>query len=321
MSGARPTVLLTGASSFTGVWIAEALAGAGVSVIAPLLRPREAYSGVRLDRVLRLEQCARVTFDRPFGSERFLAEIRTSGGIDALAHHAAHITGYREPGFDPLDALARNTAGLGPVLESLREVGGRLVILTGSVFEAGEGGGDAPPAVTPYGLSKTLTREAVAYWTGQAGLAFGRFVIPSPYGPLEAQRFGWRLFSDWFAGVTPTVRTPRYMRDHLTAPDLAAAYAAQVIQAFESDWAGFVARPSGWIASQGDFARRVAAEAANRLAIPCPLVLAEQSVLDEPLVRINSGTTSSTPDGAPAFWDQYVGWYAELHHAGRLASG
>ena len=318
MSGARATVLLTGASSFTGVWIAEALAAAGFQVIAPLLRPREAYAGVRLDRVARLEQCARVTFDRPFGSERFLDEVRASGGVEILAHHAAHITGYREPGFDPLDALARNTAGLLPVLTTLRAAGGRLVILTGSVFEAGEGGGGETPAVTPYGLSKTLTREAVAYGTADAGLAFARFVIPSPYGPLEEPRFGWRMFSDWFSGATPTVRTPRYVRDHLTAPDLAAAYVAHLVQSLEAGGAGFVARPSGWIASQGDFAQHLAAEASRRLGRPCLVNLADQMTLEEPLLRINDGVAPSVPHGAPAFWDNYVGWYAQLHDQGRL---
>jgi UDP-glucose 4-epimerase len=319
MSAARTTVLLTGGSSFTGVWIAEALAEAGFRVVAPLLRPREAYAGVRRDRIARLEQCARVTFDRPFGSERFLDEFRASGGVEVLAHHAAHITGYREPGFDPLDALARNTAGISPVLATLRDSGGRLVILTGSVFEAGEGGDEATSAVTPYGLSKTLTREATSYWTADAGLAFARFVIPSPYGPLEEPRFGWRMFSDWFAGVTPTVRTPRYIRDHLTAADLAAAYVAHVVRSLESDWAGFVARPSGWIASQGDFARHLAAEASQRLGRSCPLVLAEQPMLDEPLVRINDGVPPGAPQGAAAFWDDYVGWYETLHREGRLS--
>ena len=319
MSGARATVLLTGASSFTGVWIAEALSAAGFQVIAPLLRSRADYAGVRLDRVARLEQCARVTFDRPFGSERFLDEIRASGGVEVLAHHAAHITGYRDPGFDPLDALARNTAGISPVLATLRDAGGRLVILTGSVFEAGEGGGEGTSAVTPYGLSKTLTRDAVAYWTADAGLAFARFVIPSPYGPLEEPRFGWRMFSDWFAGVTPTVRTPRYVRDHLTSVDLAAAYVAHVVRSLESGWTGFVARPSGWIASQGDFAQHLAAEASQRLGRPCPLILAEQPILDEPLVRTNDGVTPGAPQGAPAFWDSYVGWYADLHRQGRLS--
>jgi UDP-glucose 4-epimerase len=311
-------VLLTGASSFTGVWIAEALAIAGYEVIAPLLRERSAYEDIRLARIQRLERCAQVSFGRAFGSEALLADIRSSGGIDVLAHHAAHITGYRDPGFDPVDALARNTAGAAATLEAARAAGAELTILTGSVFEAGEGGGDEPGAVTPYGLSKTLTSAAFDYWTRAAGLRFGRFVIPSPYGALEERRFGWYLFRTWFAGGTAAVRTPRYVRDHLAAPRLAQAYAEYVTQALGADAQVTVARPSGWIAPQGEFAERVAAEAGRRLGLACAVELSPQPALEEPLVRVNDQPGWAADWGEQAFWDGYVAWYAELHKRGIL---
>ncbi|WP_293681849.1 NAD(P)-dependent oxidoreductase [uncultured Phenylobacterium sp.] len=310
-------VLLTGGSSFTGLWIAEALAQAGFEVLAPLLRERSAYEGVRLERVRRLERCADVTFARPFGSDALLCDIRASGGVDVLAHHAAHITNYRDPAFDAADAVARNTNGLPATLAALRDAGAGLVILTGSIFEAGEGGdGPAAPWVTPYGLSKTLTREAFDDAVGAAGLRFARFVIPSPYGPFEERRFGWHLFRSWFAGETPLVRTPLYIRDHLPAPQLAAAYVACLTRWLADDDGERVARPSGWIASQGDFAARVAAEAARRLAFGCPLEMADQSSFDEPRVRVNADPGAGGDE--TAFWDDYVGWYANLHARGEL---
>jgi len=310
-------VLLTGASSFTGVWIAEALAAAGFEVTAPLLRERAAYEGVRLDRVARLERCARVTFGRAFGSDALLGDIRQARP-EVLAHHGAHITGYRDPGFDAVDALARNTAGAPAMLETLRVSGGRLVVLTGSVFEAGEGGGDEPGAVTPYGLSKTLTSAAFAYWTRAAGLDFGRFVIPSPYGALEERRFGWHLFRTWFAGQTPTVRTPRYVRDHLAAPQLAKAYAEYLSARLAGDDAPSVCRPSGWIAPQGEFALRVASEAGRRLGLACDVELADQPELEEPLARVNDQPQWGAGWDEAAFWDDYVAWYADLRRRGML---
>lgn len=317
-SGMRGTVLLTGASSFTGMWIAEALQAAGFRVIAPLLRDRDAYEGVRRDRVTRLEQVAEVRFGRAFGSDALLADIRSSGGVDVLAHHAAHITGYRDAAFDPVDALARNTAGAPAMLRAVRDAGGRLMVLTGTVFEAAEGGGDELGAVTPYGLSKTLTRQAFDYWTAEAGLRFGRFIIPSPYGAFEERRFGWYLFKTWFAGGTPQVRTPRYVRDHLAAPRLARAYAEYLTQALDTDAPQPVARPSGWIAPQGDFARRVAAEASGRLGRACPVDLAEQTVLEEPLVRVNDQSAWAAGWDEAGFWDEYVAWYEALHKRGAM---
>lgn len=310
-------ILLTGGSSFTGVWIAEALAQAGFEVVAPLLRPREAYDGVRLDRVARLEKAAVVTYGRAFGSQLLLDDIRAAKP-DVLIHHAAHITGYRSPDFDPVDALARNTAGAREVLQAVRRAGGRLMIVTGSVFEAGEGGGEEPGAVTPYGLSKTLTTAAFDYWTRETGLAFGRFVIPSPYGVLEERRFGWHLFRSWFAGETPLVRTPLYVRDHLAAPQLARAYAEYVAASLGSQAAPTPARPSGWIAPQGDLALKVAAEAGRRLGRECPVELGAQARFDEPRVRVNDQPAWGTGWDEAGFWDAYVEWYAGLHRAGAL---
>jgi nucleoside-diphosphate-sugar epimerase len=308
-------VLLTGASSFTGLWIAEALAAAGFEVMAPLLRARDAYEGVRLERVRRLERCAAVTFERPFGSQALLRDMRQ--GVDLLAHHAAQIEGYRDPGFDAAEAVRRNAAGAAEVLAALRQAGGGVLLLTGSVFEAGEGGeGPAAPYVTPYGLSKTLTSEAFAGFAADAGVRFGRFVIPSPYGPFEERRFSWHLFRSWYVGEAPQVRTPLYVRDHLPAPLLAQAYVTYVEALLAGG--GAVARPSGWIASQGEFGRRLAHEAEARLGMACPLDLADQTVFDEPRVRVNDQPVPRDAWDEAAFWDDYVGWYADLHARGML---
>lgn len=311
-------ILLTGASSFTGLWIAEALSAAGFEILAPLPRAREDYAGVRRDRVERLARCAEIRFAAPFGSAALLDLVAGAGRIDLLAQHGAHIFGYRDPAFDPIDALARNTAGAPKLLAAASRAGAKGVLLTGSIFEAGEGGAPGNPAVTPYGLSKTLTRAAFAYWAHEVGLPFAAFVIPSPYGPYEEPRFGWYLFRSWLAGETPVVRTPLYLRDHVAAPQLARAYvdAARAVLADPAPTQVF--RPSGWQATQGEFAQKVAAEARARLNLPCALTLADQTAFDEPRVRVNAETIPTAGWDEAGFWDAYVGWYAGLHAQGRL---
>jgi nucleoside-diphosphate-sugar epimerase len=338
-------VLLTGASSFTGMWIAEALAAAGFSVLAPLKRARADYDAERLARIARVEAAAEVVFACPFGSDAFLDLVRARRGIAALAHHAADVTGYRDPGFDAVAAFGRNLEGAERVLRLLADQGASAVIVTGTVFEAGEGsnatsvsfaeGGAPPPqsggggsvrsaetegafpssqehlAVTPYGLSKTLTNVAFQHYVAWAGLRFGRFVIPSPYGAYEQQRsFPAYLFRTWAAGQTPEVRTPLYLRDHLPAPLLARAYAAHLAERLADPAGREVCRPSGWVATQGDFASKVAVEAAARLGRECPLALAPQSEFPEPLSRVNSEPAPRTGWDETAFWDDYVGWYS-----------
>jgi nucleoside-diphosphate-sugar epimerase len=310
-------VLLTGASSFTGMWIAEALAAAGFEVVAPLRRARDDYDPERAARIARVEAIAEVVYDRPFGGPGFLDLVRGRTDIAALAHHAADVAGYRDPGFDAVAAFARNLAGAPDVFGRLAAQGARAALVTGTVFEAGEGGSpeespsEAPMAVTPYGLSKTLTNVAFQHYATWAGLGFGRFVIPSPYGAFEQQRaFPAYLFRSWFAGETPVVRTPLYLRDHLPAPQLGRAYAAHLAALLRDPATPSVCRPSGWVATQGDFAGKVAAEAEPRLGRACPVGFAQQIDFPEPLRRVNSEPVAGLGWDEAAFWDDYVGWYA-----------
>ena len=70
-------ILLTGASSFTGLWIAEALAASGHEVVAPLTREADAYPGLRGERVARLAASAARIFETPLDSDRFRDLART----------------------------------------------------------------------------------------------------------------------------------------------------------------------------------------------------------------------------------------------------
>jgi hypothetical protein len=135
---------------------------------------------------------------------------------------------------------------------------------------------------------------------------------------LEERRFGWHLFRTWFAGEIPVVRTPRYVRDHLAAPQLALAYAEYLSAGLATDRAVRACRPSGWIATQGEFAERVAAEAAHRLGFACRVELADQPILEEPLVRVNDQPSWGSGWDEGEFWDEYVGWYADLRQRGAL---
>jgi nucleoside-diphosphate-sugar epimerase len=292
------------------MWIAQALAAAGFEVLAPLQRDRADYDPERLARIARVEQAAEVAWGHPFGSAAFLDLIRSRPQIAALAHHAADVTGYRDPGFDATAALGRNLAGAPQALQTLAGQGCEVALVTGTVFEAGEGGSpDEPLAVTPYGLSKTLTNIALQHHAVWAGLRFGRFVIPSPYGAYEQQRsFPAYLFRSWFAGETPAVRTPLYLRDHLPAPVLGRAYADHLAALLSDPATPSVSRPSGWVATQGAFAEKVAAEAARRLGRDCPVALAEQTEFPEPLRRVNCDPAPAQDEAA--FWDAYVDWYS-----------
>lgn len=309
-------ILLTGATSFTGVWIAQALAQAGHEVIAPLKRPAADYDGLRRDRVDLLKTVAEVAFDTSFGSPAFLDLLKTAGPLDILAHHAADIPGYRNADYDVAAGVTRNLTGAGLVFDAAAAAGVRGVIATGTGFEDAAGG----LAVSPYGLSKKLTNDGFRHLALWRGLAFGRFMINGPFGPLEEGRLVWSLFQAWFAGNAGIVRTPAYVRDNIPVVLLGRAYAGLVAEMLANPKLDRVCRPAGYVGAQGEFAQRVAREASARLGRDCLVDCLEQTAFPEPRVVANDEPTLDKPWDEAGFWDAYVDYYREVERRGLLGA-
>lgn len=297
-------ILFTGGSSFTGFWFLRELAAAGHEVTAIFRRPAAEYPDQgRRRRVELAGQACRATRCCSFGDAAFLRLVE-EGGWDLLCHHAADVTNYRSPDFDAVGALQQNTCNLQAVLAALKSRGGRGVVLTGSVFEEGEGAGSQGlPNFSPYGLSKSLTSQVFRYYCGTAGLPLGKFVIPNPFGPFEEPRYTAYLMKNWLAGATPSCSSPLYVRDNIHVSLLARAYVrfAESVPAAS----GFVRiNPSGYAESQGAFTLRMAQEMRTRLNLPCAVELKRQLEFPEPRVRINT----DVPDAADLGWDEAAAW-------------
>ena len=279
-------VLLTGGSSFTGVWFAQALAAAGHSVVAPVRGVREGYEGVRGERMRKLESCADVVWECAFGDERFMA--LAAAGADVLCHHAAQVGDYRSPDFDIPGAVAANTRNLRAVLKAMQAAGPCSVLHTGSVFEQDEGAGTLPlRAFSAYGLSKGLSAQVIAHHCAELGVGQAKFVIPNPFGPLEEPRFCAYLMRCWKEGRAAEVKTPAYVRDNIHVGLLAAAY-ADLAERLAAGTAPVHLGPSGYVEQQGAFTERFARAMRARCSMACEVVLPEQAEFGEPMVRINA---------------------------------
>ena len=147
---------------------------------------RDEYQHGRLERIKLLEQQCQIIFECPFGSMKFIEEIKRNGPWDLLCHHGADVTNYKSADFDPVSALNTNSYQLRDVLKELSNQGCNRILLTGTVFEPGEGeGSEELRAVSPYGLSKGLTSQMFQYYCGINEMKLGKFVIPNPFGPYE----------------------------------------------------------------------------------------------------------------------------------------
>jgi len=308
-------ILFTGASSFTGFWFVNTLAAHGHEVVCPLRGDIARYEGVRKWRAAALKPICRLIPEMPFGSDPFLELARENGPWDLLCHHAAEMTNYRSPDFDALRAAQNNTLGLRTVLGSLKDLGLKGVVLTGTVFENDEGAGDGPlRAFSPYGVSKALTYQVFRYYCHEAVLPLGKFIIPNPFGPFEEPRFTAYLMQSWREGKTPSVRTPDYVRDNIHADLLAAVYARFSARVAESKSVLQRANPSGYIESQGAFAQRVAREVGKRLGWACELEVLPQQDFSEPLRRVNREPASAQIPGwdEARAWDDFAAYYSPV---------
>lgn len=304
-------ILFTGASSFTGTWFVRELSRAGHQVTATFrARPEDYSDPLRRERVRLAAEACEAVHGVSFGDAKFLALLRERDW-DLLAHHGAEVTNYRSPDFDVAAALQGNTRNLAAVLAALGERGGHRVLLTGSVFEGGEGSGSQGlPDFSPYGLSKALTAQAFRYYCGRAGVSLGKFVIPNPFGPYEEPRYTSYLMKAWLSGATPSCGNPLYVRDNIHVSLLARAYAS---------FAGSLPAvpgttrlgPSGYAESQGAFTLRLASEMRGRLGLPCAVELQKQVEFPEPRVRINTDVldADALSWSEAAAWDELAEYY------------
>lgn len=262
-------VLLTGASSFTGLWIAKALAAAGAEVTAVSRGRPERYDPRRRARIEAVAEVAAVVFDRPFGGPSFLRLVEGALPFDVLCLHHAEVGDFRRPDFDPIEAARSDTNGLDAVLACLGRRGLARVLHTGTVFEGGEGDGDRPlAAIGRYGLAKTLTSTLVRHAAAEAGLPAIKVTIASPFGPGQGGGFVDYLLRSWAAGTTPVLDHPDRVRDFVPV-DLLAEHYARLASGQDEPPASGRSNPSGHVETVAAFAERLARAMRPRLRLPC----------------------------------------------------
>jgi nucleoside-diphosphate-sugar epimerase len=298
-------VLLTGASSFSGLWIAGALHMAGHTVVAAARRG-DYDEPLRRARATRLARAAEIVPNAPFGSEAFMALLDQP--FDVLCLHGAEVGDYKSPAYDMEAAVAANALNGEAVFAAAKAKGAARVVLTGSVFEPGEGQGTEPlVSFSPYGTAKARTEAVLKPQVLAAGLAYSKFVIPNPFGPWEEQKFQRLVMTRWSKGEGVHIDQALYVRDNVPVDLLARAYAATAEGRF-----GYYCAPSCYAEPVGAFFERMAREVRARTGWACPLTLAETQEFREPENRTNRTQLDKAALGwsEPAFWDAYADHYA-----------
>lgn len=309
-------VFFTGASSFSGYWFCHRLLESGHQVTATFTRggPGE-YEGTDRERVERLLPHITPVWGAPSGSDAML-EALAGGPFGLLCLHAATVGDYKSENFDVLEALRLNTCRIDEVLHTAKQGGVQALVTTGSYFEADTGAAPEPrQAFSPYALSKTMTWQAYRFMAGRANLPLGKFIISNPFGPLEKGGFTSYLARTWLRGEVAECRTPDYLRDNIPVDLMAIAYADFCERMFRDKSPVAICDPSGYVGSQGEFARLFAGKLQSRWGVPCEVRLAKQEDFNEPLERANTtNVLSAFSDWSElASWDQLADYYLKIY--------
>jgi UDP-glucose 4-epimerase len=305
------TVLMTGVSSFTGAHIAKVLVDSGLKVRALMARSKsEVQADVMVSSRLRFVGDIDCVWGAPFGSTKFLESLQE--GCDFFVNHGAAIKGYRSPDFNWIQSVQESTFHAEKVFSTLKSVGCKRVIHSGSIFEPDEGEETPSPAISIYGVSKKLSWEVLRFYARKSEIPLSKVIIANPIGVFENEDRLVPLFvKTWRAGKSPVVRTPHLVRDNIPAPWLAQAYLEEIQKTVlphnSASVDVCVRRPGGFRESNVDFVKRISSEFGKRWGTQLSFDVIPQTTA-EPVRRVNTEPVSqiSQPSQVTAFFDQWV---------------
>lgn len=271
-------ILITGPSSFTGMYFIEALSCAGHEVVTTFTQSVSAYSGVRGQRARRSAEHAIVHEGVFFGDDRFLTLVEKES-FDVYCHHGAWTTDYNSMDYDFESAFQSNTRSMNKVCQALAKNGCRKIIVSGSIFEE-------ETLFSPYGLVKKLTTETTTFYGAHFGMHVSKFVIPNPFGPLDNPKLISDVLVAWQKKQTPTLYRSPYIRDNIPI-DLLALGFTDWVERCPQTVGSSVFRPSGYVSTMGDFIQRVQQESRVRTIWACNVDWVTQTDFSQPMKLIN----------------------------------
>lgn len=245
-------VMITGVSSFTGAYIAQAFCAAGHEVLGTLTHSRKNYSSYPLkERRLLKSQIKNFLEEAPFGSVPFLEAINIFKP-EIFINHGADIVGYRLPDFDVQRSVKQGLNNYEKVFSAFQKIQIRRVIHSGSVFEPH----DQLLAKSVYGESKSQVALQLANEAQRLGLNFSKIFIPNPIGPLENEdRLIPFFVSQWKLNKIPHLSAPSPIADHIPAPWLARFYLEEALRKIDNP-SYVLRRPSAFIMSNKELVDR-----------------------------------------------------------------
>jgi len=300
-------VALSGASSFTAIWIAHALKEKGYEVHALCGSDETSYQGLPKKRIQFLKTITPHIYYNIRAELNSMNEWILEHKPDFWIHHHHHMQDYRSPHYDTDMAKKVGLEPLPYLMENLKNSGAKGVLFSGSYFEPGEGGNSLDTKCTPYSQSKKWVWEEIQKQCLRVELPLSKIVIPNPIGPYENED---RLIPIFIEKTKKSeslfVHTPNVMQDHLPALWLGKIY----VQALENQLNGIIKnyRPSGRCVKNREWMLEIQNELiVKRLSLPLiPIECAPASENILTYLNYKNNQEEKIDYGWSVFWDEYA---------------
>lgn len=297
-------VAVTGASSFTALWICKALTSAGYFVDALLHQPIEHYAGVQKER-LRILKDERLRLHVNLAAEKgdfedWIKENKPTVWI----HHHHHMENFRDHNYDLAKADLRCVRPLNAIIKALAENGCRRLIYSGSYLENDPDCEVSFAQNSPYAQSKQKVWQSLLRLSRNLNLPISKIVIPNPIGPLEnADRLIPTLIRKSIYGGEVTLVGHNRMAINLPVDRLAQEYLREVEESLKHSVERIrilqprVEGESTYLLARRALKAIVATQLCNR---PCPVFTDDAIQVDEQRAAVDGEVSE--------FWY----WYADV---------
>lgn len=243
-------VVVTGASSYSGMCIAREFARRGHATEGLLAGSLESYRGRKRVRIEILRADGVELHGGVRAEDGQMAAWASTQEIDLWVHHHHPMENFRSPSYDVDDAARVAIRPLAELAVAWRMAKVRGVLCSGTYFEPGEGGRDPEEPATPYARLKNDMSSLLREEAHRQEIGVTKIVIPSPTGALENEdRLTPQLILAALGGKPFSVRSPNSIFDHIDGEILARVYADAGQDLLDHGERGLTLRPSGWTVS------------------------------------------------------------------------
>lgn len=216
-------ILITGITSFTGLYIANIISKSKQYNVQALLQHNyQDYTGIKKERlelshnnIQFIEQCS-------LASDKLISQIELIQP-SVFINHAFNTLNYRSPDYNIMSNLSDCGSNIASIIKALKNNNCKLLIHTGSIFEP-KSSRDYNKT-TPYGLSKKLAWNLIEYYCQVWQLPCVKLNIPNPYGYLEnTDRLLPVLYKQIQNNQEFTLYNAQYIQNNIQVENLAEYY-------------------------------------------------------------------------------------------------